>query len=120
MLQGISKILSVLILASKSRPCWNPSPRPPGPFAQLHARTREARLQVSLAELPYLRARMRGDWALENTMKHGKERKGAEHFERMDMLLNRRKAAIKRKIDDLRKTREMLRDGEGNAASIST
>lgn len=47
-----------------------------------HAQTNEAKLQVALAEIPYLQGRLTGDWIVENQMKHSKGRKGKEYFQR--------------------------------------
>ena len=43
---------------------------------QKHAQTHEAKLQVKLAEIPYLKARLFSDLDLENESKHSKQRKG--------------------------------------------
>ena len=59
-----------------------------------HSRTKEAKLQVSLAEIQYLMLRLNEDWAIESVNKHSKRRLGEEHFEKQDMLLKRRKAKI--------------------------
>ena len=55
---------------------------------QHHARTRYAKLQESLAELPYLRQRLAGAYQMEGFMKHDPARKGEKYFEMM--LKNRR------------------------------
>lgn len=49
---------------------------------QKHAQTREAKLQVKLAEIPYLKARLLSDIDLENESKHSKQRRGREWFDR--------------------------------------
>ena len=61
---------------------------------QKHSRTKEAKLQVSLAEIQYLMLRLNEDWAVESVNKHSKGRLGEDHFEKQDMLLKRRKAKI--------------------------
>merc|ERR1712226_939734 len=54
----------------------------------LHARTKEAKLQVALAELPYIKSRFYQSWEFENTVKSDpSQRKGADYFEKKEMFL---------------------------------
>ena len=76
---------------------------------QRHARTKEAKLQVSLAEIPYLKSRLHGDWRVENLMKHSKQRKGREFFERREMALKRRESRLKQSLEKLCDYRTRLR-----------
>lgn len=65
---------------------------------QKHSRTKEAKLQVSLAEIQYMMVRLNEDWAIESVSKHSKQRLGEDHFEKHDMLLKRRKAKITKSV----------------------
>ena len=65
---------------------------------QRHCRTKEAKLQVSLAEIQYLMLRLNEDWANESVSKHSKQRLGEDHFEKQDMRLKRRKAKINKSV----------------------
>ena len=60
---------------------------------QKHAQTREAKLQVRLAEIPYLKARLFSDLDLENESKHSKQRRGREWFDKQRLALNKREKA---------------------------
>eukprot|EP00096_Caligus_rogercresseyi_P012506 TRINITY_DN5259_c0_g1_i1.p1 TRINITY_DN5259_c0_g1~~TRINITY_DN5259_c0_g1_i1.p1 ORF type:complete len:511 (-),score=120.95 TRINITY_DN5259_c0_g1_i1:43-1575(-) len=74
-----------------------------------HARTREAKLQVSLAEIPYIRRRLNGDHAQELGNKHSKSRKGESYFQTHIMDLNKRETRIKNELRKLKDQRSMLR-----------
>lgn len=76
---------------------------------RLHARTRESKLQVELAEIPYLKHRLYGDLMVENENKHSKGRMGQEHFEKKEMMLKRRSSAISNEISHLAQQRTLLR-----------
>ena len=65
---------------------------------QRHSRTKEAKLQGSLAEIQYLMLRLNEDWAIESVNKHSKRRLGEDHFEKQEMLLKRRKAKINKNV----------------------
>ncbi len=77
---------------------------------QRHACTREARLQVSLAEIPYLKQRLHGDLYLENRMKHSGRRRGNDFFEAKIMALKRQEGRIKSTLDEIRRHRKVLRE----------
>ena len=66
---------------------------------QKHAQTREAKLQVRLAEIPYLKARLFSDLDLENESKHSKQRRGREWFDKQRLALNKREKSIKSDLD---------------------
>ena len=78
---------------------------------QRHAQTKEAKLQVQLAEIPYLKARLLSDLDLENDSKHSKGRKGRAWFDRQRLALSRREKQIKGKIEKIRIQRDVLRAG---------
>lgn len=67
---------------------------------QRHARTKEAKLQVALAEIPYLMARLNEDISFELLNKHSKRRLGKDHFEKHEMQLKRRQTKIKSSVSD--------------------
>ena len=67
---------------------------------QKHSRSKEAKLQVALAEIQYLMSRHNEDWAIESVSKHSKHRVGEDHFEKQDMLLKRKKAKINKSVSD--------------------
>ncbi|CAB4068070.1 GTPase HflX,Putative GTP-binding protein 6 [Lepeophtheirus salmonis] len=74
-----------------------------------HAQTREAKLQVSLAEIPYVRHRLRGDHALELENKHSKSRQGESYFHHHMMELKKRENKIKKELCRLKEQRSYLR-----------
>jgi len=76
---------------------------------QKHAQTREAKLQVKLAEIPYLKARLLSDIDLENESKHSKQRRGREWFDRQRLALNKREKNIKADIEKVKAQRSMIR-----------
>ena len=76
---------------------------------QKHAQTKEAKLQVKLAEIPYLKARLYSDLDLENESKHSKQRKGREWFDRQRLALNKREKNIKSDIEKIKSQRALLR-----------
>jgi len=68
---------------------------------KLHATSREAKLQVQLAEIPYLRARLDGDHELELLRKHSKGRMGEDFFIKQRTTLARREKRIKSELQKL-------------------
>jgi len=76
---------------------------------QKHAQTREAKLQVRLAEIPYLKARLFSDLDLENESKHSKQRRGREWFDKQRLALNKREKSIKSDLDKVKNQRALLR-----------
>ena len=75
-----------------------------------HAKSREAKLQVELAEMPYLKARLHGDYELEHTSKHNPSvRKGESFFSTRRRVLARRERKIRSEIDQLRLHRAVIR-----------
>jgi len=80
-----------------------------------HARTKEAKLQVALAELPYLRSRLRGDLYVENQMKHSRARKGDDFFARRLEVLKERERGVRARLANLKDIRRLLRRGRESA-----
>jgi 50S ribosomal subunit-associated GTPase HflX len=78
---------------------------------QEHARSTEARLQVMLAEIPYMKARLMADYDLEQKSKHSKANLGEKVFEMRRFALKQLAKRITAKIDRLRCQREKLRAG---------
>jgi len=76
---------------------------------QKHAQTREAKLQVRLAEIPYLKNRLFSDLDLENESKHSKQRRGREWFDKQRLALNKREKSIKSDLDKVKNQRALLR-----------
>jgi len=74
-----------------------------------HAQTREARMQVKLAEIPYLQARLLSDLDVENESKHSKQRKGREWFDKQRLSLNKRSKNLKNEIEKIKAQRVILR-----------
>jgi len=75
-----------------------------------HAATREARLQVSLAEIPYLRNRLAVQYEVERNSKSSGGNLGEQYFEKHRFVLKKLEKAVKKKIADLRSQRERLRE----------
>ena len=73
------------------------------------AQTKEAVLQVQLAELPYLKSRLLSDLDVENESKHSKQGKGREWFDKQHLILNKRKKQIKADIEKIKPQRMLLR-----------
>ena len=78
---------------------------------QQHAQTKEAKLQVQLAEIPYLKARLFSDLEVENESKHSKQRKGRQWFDKQRLALSRREKRIKSSIEKMKTQRDVLRSG---------
>jgi len=76
-----------------------------------HARTSESKMQVALAEIPYLKNRLTVDYEIEQNMKHSASRKGETYFEKRKITLNKWQGKIKKKVAKLRTQRVMLRQG---------
>lgn len=74
-----------------------------------HAATKEAKLQVQLAEIPYLKSRLVMDLQVENESKHSKHRKGQEYFDKQRLALNRREKKIKADLEKVKAQRTILR-----------
>ena len=77
-----------------------------------HARTREAKLQVALAEIPYIRNRICVDYEREQNSKHSKSNMGESSFETRRNSLKKLERNIRSKIDKLRAQRKKLREGK--------
>jgi len=75
-----------------------------------HAATREARLQVSLAEIPYLRNRLAVQYEVERNSKSSGGNLGEQYFEKHRFVLKKLENSVKKKIADLRSQRERLRE----------
>ena len=69
----------------------------------------EAKLQIQLAELPYLKSRLIGDLELENENKHSAKRRGQEWFDKQRLAIHKREKMIKDQIEKLKAQRAMMR-----------
>ena len=76
-----------------------------------HARSKEARLQVALAELPYLRNRLSVQYEIERNSKSTGGNLGEQHFERQRFILKKIEKNIKKKIMAVKVQRDKLREG---------
>ncbi|TRY60929.1 hypothetical protein TCAL_02136 [Tigriopus californicus] len=74
-----------------------------------HARTREAKLQVTLSEIPYLKRRLYQDMALENDNKHSKQRMGKLYFEKRVTAMKKREKQIHMALSKVKDQRAVLR-----------
>ena len=74
-----------------------------------HARSREAKLQVALAEIPYLKNRLMIDHEYERGNKHSSSRMGEQYYDTQKFILKRLEAGIKRRIGEIKKQRVKLR-----------
>lgn len=77
---------------------------------QLHARTREAHLQIALAELPYLKHRLNTEYFFEQNNKHAKGNLGEDNFEKQNFVLRKWEQKLKKKINKIRDQRQKLRE----------
>ena len=78
---------------------------------QIHANSPTSKLQVELAEIPYLKSRLLNDLEIENECKHSKQRKGRDWFDRQRVALNQREKRIKGKIQKIKAQRDIIRAG---------
>jgi len=74
-----------------------------------HAQSREAKLQVALAEIPYLKNRLLVEHEEERGNKHSGGNLGEKYFDTKKFVLKRLEAGIKKKIEQLKGQREKLR-----------
>ena len=74
-----------------------------------HARSREARLQVALAEIPYLKNRLMVEHEYERGNKHSSSRLGEQFYSVQKFILRKLEGSIKKKIGHIRDQRHMLR-----------
>lgn len=75
-----------------------------------HARTKEAKVQVQLAEIPYLRSRLISDYEVELVSKYDpSKRKGEDFFNAQRAQLARRERKLKKEIIALSDQRQILR-----------
>lgn len=77
---------------------------------QQHARTKEAHLQIALAELPYLKHRLNTEYFYEQNSKHRKGHLGEEIFEKQNFVLKKLEQKLKKKISKIRDQRQKLRE----------
>ena len=80
-----------------------------------HARTSEARLQVALAEIPYLKNRLMVDYERDQVAKHSKGNLGESVFERKRFVLKKLEGKIHKKIDKIKNQRQKLREGKARS-----
>ncbi|XP_077501798.1 putative GTP-binding protein 6 [Amblyomma americanum] len=71
-----------------------------------HARTREAKLQIALAEIPYYRARI---WHIHKGKGRDMSGTGQTYYERQQQQLASREAALRRQLGELEGERSLLR-----------
>jgi len=74
-----------------------------------HAQSREAKLQVALAEIPYLKNRLMVEHEEERGNKHSGGNLGEKYFDTKKFVLKKLESGIKKKIELLRGQREKLR-----------
>ena len=75
-----------------------------------HAKSKEAKLQSELAEIPYLKSRLLGDYELELESKYDRSaRKGEEFFSKRRMALSKRERQLREEIEKVRLHRAILR-----------
>ena len=75
-----------------------------------HAKSREAMLQSKLAEIPYLKARLQGDYEVELLSKYDPgARKGEKFFASRRLTLHRLERKLRSDIDKVRLHRAVLR-----------
>lgn len=71
-----------------------------------HARTKEAKLQIALAEIPYYRARI---WHLHKGTGRNMSGTGQTYYERQQQQLQSREATLRRQLRELQGERTLLR-----------
>ena len=74
---------------------------------RLHATTTEAKLQVALAEIPYIWGQMKD---VENLTSAGMKKQRFYLTDQQKMMLKQREKKIQHQLDDLRARRELLRN----------
>jgi len=74
-----------------------------------HAQTRESKLQVALAEIPYLKNRLMVEHEYERGNKHSKDCLGEQFFQKKRFVLKQLEGGIKKRIEQLRGQRQKLR-----------
>ena len=74
-----------------------------------HARSREARLQVALAEIPYLKNRLMIEHEYERGNKHSGSRLGEQYYDTQRFVLKRLEGKIRKRIGGMREQRQRLR-----------
>ena len=76
-----------------------------------HAQTRESKLQVALAEIPYLKNRLSVQYQIERESKGSGGNLGEQYFEKQRFVLKKMENGVKKKISDLKQQRDKLREG---------
>lgn len=76
-----------------------------------HARSQESKLQVALAELPYLKNRLGVQYQIEKVSKSSGGNLGEQYFEKQRFVLKKIENTIKKKIEIIKLQREKLREG---------
>jgi len=74
-----------------------------------HAKSSDSKLQVALAEIPYLKNRLMVEHEEEMGKKHSGERLGEKYFDKQKFVLRKLEGGIKKKIENLRGQRLKLR-----------
>ena len=74
-----------------------------------HARTREARLQVALAEIPYMKNRLNVDYHRDQAAKLSKGNLGENVFDKRRFVLKKLESRLRKQIEKIREQRVILR-----------
>lgn len=74
-----------------------------------HANSRESKLQVAMAEIPYLKNRLMVEHELEKGNKHSGDCLGEQYFQKQRFVLKQLEGGIKKRINQLRGQRQKLR-----------
>lgn len=82
---------------------------------QQHAMTMEAKLQVRLAEIPYMKNRLSVDYERDQVAKHKKGNLGEVYFERRQEALKQLQRKIERKVAKIKLQRQRLRQSKSRA-----
>jgi len=75
-----------------------------------HSQSKESRLQVALAEIPYLKNRLLVEHQEEQGNKHSVSRLGEQYFDKQRFILKKLERSLKKKINQLQVQRYKLRD----------
>jgi len=79
-----------------------------------HAQSRESKLQVALAEIPYLKNRLMVEHEYERGNKHSGDALGEQFFQKKRFVLKQLEGGIRKRIEQLRGQRQKLRSQRKN------
>jgi len=85
----------------------------------LHARSRESRLQVALAEIPYMKNRLMIDHEYERGNKHSGSRLGEQYYDTQKFILKKLEGGIRRRIDQIKDQRQKLRTSRKDSEIVT-